>query len=93
FAGIAGLIVPPGLRGPALAWIAGGALAALGLIGAFGVSVVFFALLPAALFGLAAVLAARRLGRGWRDGLSMLVLSAGLNALLVALLISLPKGT
>lgn len=93
FAGIAGHFVPPGLRGPTLAWIACGALAALGVIGAFGVSVVFFALLPAALFGLAAALADRRLGRGWRDGLSTLVLSAGLNALLVALLISLPKGT
>lgn len=92
FAGIAGLIVPPGLRGSTLAWIACGALAALGVIGAFGVSVFFLALAPAVLFGLAAALADRRLGRGWRDGLSTLVLSAGLNALLLAVLISLPKG-
>jgi hypothetical protein len=91
FAGIAGLWVPPRLRGPTLAWIACGALAALGVIGAFCVSVVFFALLPAILFGLAAALA-DRLGHGWRDGLSTVVLSAGVNAMVIVVLISLPKG-
>ncbi len=91
FAGIAGLY-PKVLHGPTPAWVACGALAALGVMGAYGVSVIFFALLPAVLFGLAAALADRRLGHGWREGLSTLVLSAGVNALLVAVLISLPKG-
>jgi hypothetical protein len=91
FAGIAGLLSQPRLHGPTLAWVASGALAALGVIGAYGVSVVFFALAPAVLFGLAAALADRRLHIGWRSGLSTLVLSAGVNALLVALLIGLAR--
>ena len=92
FAGIAGLWSAPHLRGPTLAWIACGALAALGVIGVYGVSVVFFALVPAVLFGVAAALAARRLGRGWCEGLSTVVFSAGVNAMVMVVLITLPKG-
>ncbi len=92
FGWVAGAFTPQAVRGPTPAWVACGALAALGVIGAFGVSVIFFALVPAVLFGVAAAVAERRLGRGWRQGLSTLVLSAGVNAVLVAVLISLPKG-
>lgn len=89
FAGVTGSFGPPSLRGPTLAWMACGALAALGAIGWYGVSVVVLALVPALLFGVAAALADRRLGRGWREGLSTVVLSAGVNAFSVVVLISL----
>lgn len=92
FAGIAE-VLPGTLRGPMAAWVACGALAALGAIGWYGVSVIFFALVPALLFGLAAVLADRRLNRGWREGLSTLVLSAGVNAVFVVVVNSLSKAT
>jgi hypothetical protein len=51
-----------------------------------------FALAPGVLFGLAAILADRRAGRGWREGLSRLVLSAGTSPLLIVVLRSLPGG-
>ena len=88
FAAIAG-VFPQALRGPAAAWVACGSLGALGLIGWFGVSVVFFALVPSVLFGLAAGLATQRRGRGWRDGLTTLVLSAGVNTVVLFVLFSL----
>jgi hypothetical protein len=89
FAGIAGVFRPPALRGASAAWVACGALAALGVIGWIGVSVVFFALVPAVLFGLAAAIASWRLGRAWREGLTALLLSAGVNAVVLVLLMSL----
>jgi hypothetical protein len=87
-AGIAGFS-PQALRGPTAAWFACGALAAIGVVGWIGVSVVFFALVPAMLFGLAAALAVRRLGKGWRAGLSTLVFGAGMSAVLLFMLTSL----
>lgn len=93
-AGFAGLAFDDGRRAsrwPQATWIASGGLAAIGVIGAFGVSVIAFALGPALLFGLAALLADRHQGRRLQPGLSTFVLSAGVNALLVALLVSLQR--
>ncbi len=68
-------------------WVAAGALAALGLIGWFGFSVIVFALVPALLFGLAALSATSRRGEV-AVGLGTLVLSAGVNAVAVVGLIA-----
>jgi hypothetical protein len=59
FAGIVGLY-PRVFRGPAAAWAACGALTMLGVVGWIGMSVVFFALVPAVLFGLSTAFAERR---------------------------------
>ena len=91
FAGIAGFF-PQALRGPTAAWFACGALAALGVVGWIGVSVVFFALVPAVLLGLAASLAVRRLGKGWRAGLRMLVFGAGMSIVVLFVLTRLSSG-
>jgi hypothetical protein len=91
FAGIAGFF-PRALRGPTAAWFACGALAALGVVGWIGVSVIFFALVPAVLLGLAAALAVRRLGKGWRAGLSILVFGAGMSTVVLFVLTSLSSG-
>jgi hypothetical protein len=69
-------------------WIAAGALAALGAIGWFGFSVIVFALGPAVLFGLAALLADWRQRRGLMQGIGALVLSAGINTAVVVALIA-----
>ena len=88
FAGIAGFS-PQALRGPTAAWFTCGALAGLGVAGWIGVSVIFFALVPAVLFGLAAALAVSRLGKGWRAGLNALILGAGISAGVLFVLVSL----
>ncbi len=93
-AGFAGVAFDDGRRAsrwPQATWVASGGLAAVGAIGWFGMSVIFFALGPALLFGLAVLLAGRRQGRGLQPGLSTFVLSAGVNALLVAALIVLQR--
>ena len=88
FAGVAGF-APQALRGPAAAWFACGALATLGVFGWIGVSVIFFALAPAALFGLAAGLVVSQQGKGWRAGLNALILGAGISAVVLFVLVSL----
>jgi hypothetical protein len=88
--GLAGVIVqrrPGEPRWNSAPWVAAGALAALGLIGWFGFSVIVFALVPALLFGLAALLAPSRRGEV-AVGLGTLVLSAGVNAVAVVGLIA-----
>jgi hypothetical protein len=88
-AGLAGVVVergPGGTRWHNAPWVASGALAALGAIGWFGFSVIVFALVSALLFGLAAMLADWR-RRSLAESLCTLVLSAGLNAVVVVGLI------
>jgi hypothetical protein len=87
--GLAGEIVQDRSGGPrwhSAPWIAAGALAALGITGWFGFSVIVFALVPAVLFGLAALLATWRRRRVGEE-LGILVLSVGVNAVVVVSLI------
>jgi hypothetical protein len=89
-AGLAGEVAergPGSTRWHSAPWVASGALVALGAVGWFGFSVIVFALVPAFLFGMAAVLADWRRRRSLAQGLGTWALSAGINAAVVVALI------
>ena len=74
-----------------LMWIACGGLTALAIIGAFGVSVVALLVVPALLFGGAAILADIRQHRNMLTDLGLFTVSAVANLALIFALISVAR--
>jgi hypothetical protein len=72
-------------------WIACGGLTALAIIGAFGVSVVALLVVPALLFGGAAILADIRQQRNMLTDLGIFTVSAVANLMLIFALISVAR--